>query len=534
MAGGSSRCPISSRYLAGLYNRQNVIARTPPPGMAALAGLLAILALGLSLRLWGIGAGAPYRMGVDEPVVVSTAVRMMKSGDFNPRFFDYGGLTFNFHAAVSTVSFLQRAMNGRWRSLDQTWFGDFLVATRTATAILGTLTILIVYFIGLRWGPPVAIVSALVFAVLPAHVRESHFTLTDTPLTLLTALTLLLSIRAVERGRLRDMALAGLAVGLTAAVKYNGVIVAVMPAIAALAFRPGLRWRAIGTAAGVSAVAFLVAAPYTVLDLPGFLNGFAALMQSYNRVQATAWNAALIYVGHLRNWFGWPGVLPLGIGYVGLIVATAGLLDSYGRRAPSTTAVASLLPLAFAIVYFTFVANQSSLVFGRYLLPLAPVFALGMGLGMTWLAGLLTRRIPAMRTVALPLVFVVVAGPFAAAAVSWNLRHAAPITLDQAARWVAGRTTPGDIVVIEGASFVAPPRITLKTVNRLIDKPIDAYRTEGVRYLVASTEVTEAYSTNPAAMALHGALFGGLEIVQTYPPTATRSGPTLTIFRIVD
>jgi hypothetical protein len=226
--------------------------------------------------------------------------------------------------------------------------------------------------------------------------------------------------------------------------------------------------------------------------------------------------------------------LPLGVGYVGLVVSTVGLFDSYWRRAPHMTAVASVLPLAFAVVYFTFVANQSSLVFGRYLLPLAPMFALGMGVGLTWLADWLTRRVPAMRATALPLVFVVVAGPFAAAAVSWNLRHAAPITLDQAARWVAGRTTPGDIVVIEGASFVVPPRITLKTVNRLIDKPIDAYRAEGVRYLVASTDVTEAYSTNPAAMDLHKALFGGLEIVQTYPPTAARGGPTLTIFRIAE
>jgi hypothetical protein len=36
-------------------------------------------------------------------------------------------------------------------------------------------------------------------AVMPLHVRESHFTLTDVPTTFLVVLTLLLSLRAHER-----------------------------------------------------------------------------------------------------------------------------------------------------------------------------------------------------------------------------------------------------------------------------------------------------------------------------------------------
>jgi 4-amino-4-deoxy-L-arabinose transferase-like glycosyltransferase len=532
MARGSSRCPISLDIRPALYNRDTVTARNPLAGKTALAGLLAILLLGLSLRLWGISSGAPYRMGVDEPVVLATSVRMMKTGDFNPHFFDYGGLTFNFHAAVSTFSFLQRAMNGRWHSLDQTWFGDFLVPTRTATAVLGTLTILLVYLIGLRWGQTVALVSALVLAVLPAHVRESHFTLTDTPLTFLGTLTLLLSIRAVEARRFRAITLAGLAVGLTAAIKYNGLIVAVMPALAALAFPAAERLRALAFAALAAAAGFLAAAPYTVLDLPAFLNGFAALMQSYNRAHSTTWSATLIYLGHLRNWFGWPGVVPLAVGYVGLLVATYGLFESYWRRASSTAPLAALMPLVFGVVYFLFIASQGSLVYGRYLMPLAPIFALGMGVGLTWLATLIVRRVPAAAAVALPLLFAVVVGPPAAAAVAWDARFAKPVTLDQAARWVANRTTQGDVIVFEGAAFVVPPRVTLRPTNRVIDKPFDTYRAEGVNYLVASSDIADTYAKDPAATEAHRALFGRAEIVQTFPPTPQRGGPTITILRI--
>ena len=127
-----------------VYNPRHVAPPNTLPRSVSIAGLVAILFVGFWLRTWGVESGAPNRMGADEPIVLSTAVRMMKTGDFNPRFFDYGGLTFTFHAAVSTISFLERAMSGRWSSLEQVWFGDFLIATRTATAAVGTLTILLV------------------------------------------------------------------------------------------------------------------------------------------------------------------------------------------------------------------------------------------------------------------------------------------------------------------------------------------------------------------------------------------------------
>ena len=67
---------------------------SPPavPVRAQLA-LLGVLAFGLTLRLWTIGSGIPHTVGVDEPEILRRAVGMMKSGDFNPHFFDYGGLT---------------------------------------------------------------------------------------------------------------------------------------------------------------------------------------------------------------------------------------------------------------------------------------------------------------------------------------------------------------------------------------------------------------------------------------------------------
>mgnify|MGYP003578118008 FL=1 len=77
--------------------------------------VVGILVLGAALRLSEIDDGIPYTVGVDEPEIIDRAVRMMKTADFNPHFYDYPGFTFYFHTAVASARFLTGAMAGRLR-----------------------------------------------------------------------------------------------------------------------------------------------------------------------------------------------------------------------------------------------------------------------------------------------------------------------------------------------------------------------------------------------------------------------------------
>jgi 4-amino-4-deoxy-L-arabinose transferase-like glycosyltransferase len=497
--------------------------------------LLALLASGACLRLWGIGAGAPYRMGADEPIVLQTTLGIVKSGDFNPHFFDYGGLFFSFHAAVSSIAFLNGAMDGRWRSLDPVWIGNLLTPTRIATALVGTLTVLLVFRAGLRWGPRVALVSALAMAILPPHVRESHFTLTDTPLTCLVAATLLLALRATERRTMAAIAAAAFAAGLTGAVKYNGLLALVMPLTAVFALPSSTRGRAASLAVAAAAGGFLVGAPYSLLDLPAFLNAFATLMQSYNLTRPVT-QAAAIYAGHLRNWFSWPGVLPLGLGYVGLGVALTGLLVADRHVAPPSPRLAALVLVLFPIAYFAYVADHGSLIYGRYLLPVAPMLAIGFGIGATRLAGAIGRRLPTVDRAALPIVLAVLVAPQLGAAVTWDRAHARPSTLDQAATWILLHAQNGQTVAMEGAPIQVPPRFAVRRVARLIDETADQYRAAGVEYLVASAEMSPALGAPGAFsdtdVAASRALFDRGTVEQTFTPNGVRVGPTIAILRL--
>ena len=76
--------------------------------------LAIILALAAMLRFVGIGSGIPFNIGVDEPEIMERAVAMMRTGDFNPHFFDYPGLYFYVQLAVACARFLAGATAGYW------------------------------------------------------------------------------------------------------------------------------------------------------------------------------------------------------------------------------------------------------------------------------------------------------------------------------------------------------------------------------------------------------------------------------------
>jgi 4-amino-4-deoxy-L-arabinose transferase-like glycosyltransferase len=503
----------------------------PSPRWPALLGLAGIVLLGLGLRLWGVDAGAPFRMGVDEPVIVSNALRMIRTGDFNPYFFDYGGLTLYLHAAVGTFAFMAGAMEGRWSHLDAVWEGDLLVAGRTATALLGALTVVLVFRIGLRWGVTVALIAALAMAVMPAHVREAHFILTDTPLTLFITLTLLLSIRAAEQQRLPALALAGLAVGLATAVKYNGVVALLMPALVAARLPPGRRLAGLTAAVAAWAAGFLLCAPYTVLDLPAFLNGMALLMQSYNEHRPLS-EAMSNYLAYLRNWFTWPGVLPSWVGYVALLMVAAGFVVMLLRAQARPQRDAAVLVIGFTFVYFWFLSTQS-LQYGRYLLPIGPMLAVGLAAGVGALAGRAHRR---WHRAAIWAGILLLLLPPTAQAISWNRTHVLTTTAEQAAQWLLSQAAPGDRIVVEASLIHLPPRFPVTRTNSLIARTAEEYQRDGVAYLVANSNQSSRYYADPATqadhIAAHRTLLALTRPVATFVPDKRHPGPTITILRV--
>ena len=490
---------------------------------------LALLAAAL-LRFWALSQGIGFNPGPDEPEVMDRAVRMMKTADFNPHFYDYPGLYIYVETAVATVRFLTGAVQGTWSSLAQTQVDDFYLWCRAMTALLGTATVWVVYQAGLRWGRQVALLAAILVAVMPLHARESHYVLTDVPMTFVVMVTLLLSLRAHERSTLAAFALAGGAAGLAAALKYNGALAVLMPLIAC-AMTPRLPRSRVTVALAVMASmvgAFLASAPYTLLDLPTFLNQFARLSSEYHQVPLTSEPIWQIYLKHLRIALQWPGSLMV-IGGLG-VAAWQAVRDRDRLR--------WVLALAFPLFYFRFVSQQT-IVYARYLLPIVPFLALlAAAFVVAVIAAMRRRQLQPRLRDAVTLVLTVIAiVPPAYTAVGYDADAAKVWTQGLAYDWIRGDLPQGATVRLEGSvTMRLPPAYHPSYAKQLRLDPPGYYSEQGVDYLVASSQVYGQFFADPTSFPVeyddYLRLFGRYQEVARFAPSPEHPGPELRVLKV--
>jgi 4-amino-4-deoxy-L-arabinose transferase-like glycosyltransferase len=491
--------------------------------------LVAILAVAAVLRFWGLGAGLPHAPGVDEPEIMNRAVGMMKSGDFNPHFFDYPTLYIYVQLVAATIQFLLGATAGTWRSLQDVGPADFYFWGRAITATLGTLTVLLVYQAGMRWGTRHALFAAALMAVVPLHVRESHFVLTDVPVTFFVALAFVLTLRAGEQVRAPAFFWAGAAAGLAAGTKYTGALVLALPLVAAW-MTPGAKPSRIGAALAALAgflTAYVLVAPYTILDLPAFLDGYAKLAGSYSG--APNGTGSAIAFKHLRMSLQWPAMLAI-LG--GIVFAAVRAIRGPGRL---RWTIAVLFPL----LYFWFVSRQS-LIFGRYLLPLLPFACVLAGAAIVSGVSLLRRyEIPrrprALLIAALTLLTLLPPGWIS---VGWNRMHARTSTADLAYGWITEHVPAGGKLVLECRQFDLPrDRYDYIVVRNLRERDYTYYVEGGVEYLVASSQCYGPYLANPQnhpqEYADYMRIFEQAREVARFTPSDEHPGAELRIFQIL-
>jgi 4-amino-4-deoxy-L-arabinose transferase-like glycosyltransferase len=499
-------------------------------------GLAAVLLTAALLRFYALDHGIPYNIEADESRIQKHAVQMMKNGSLNPRgFFEYPGLYLYVQTGIATARFLAGAVAGRWTALGQAGLDDYYVWSRVFTATLGLATVLLVFHIGMRWGARPALLASGLLAVLPLHVQYSHHVLTAIPLTFLTTLTILLSLRAHERGTAGAFALAGATCGFATATQYAGVIVLSLPLIAAwmATAAKSSRARLTLTIIGSWLAAFLLSAPYTVLDLPGFLNGFARVAGDRSAVTiAAAWSTNLSL---LRQSFGWPALL---LTFVGLLLALNRLVRGPGR-------VRSALVTLFPLLYVTLVSSRR-LALASSLLPIMPALCLLVASAVISGVSLLRRyEIPrAPRTALIAALTIAALLPPAVKSVAYAREIGLVSTVEQAHSWVLTNIPKGSTVLVEaGALKLDDKGYRTTTVQKLIVDPKTgaprehaAYVAEGVEYLIASSQSFGAALSTPQHFPDdyegYMRLFEQSRELARFAPSGDHPGPEVRIYRL--
>jgi 4-amino-4-deoxy-L-arabinose transferase-like glycosyltransferase len=476
--------------------------------------LVLILAAATAARLWFLTAGVPHAVGIDEPQVVDRAIRILRTGDWNPHVFDYPTLVIYFNALLAIVRFLWGALQGEWRSLDGFSVEAIYSTMRFAAAVIGIVTVWMTYRLGTALvSRAVGLFAAAQLAVRPMHVRESHFALTDVPMTALTTLALWMTVRAMRLRSARAYAWAGAACGFAAAAKYNGgvAIVAVGAAWLLHERHAADRGKKLFAALGAAAAAFLICAPYTILDMPAFLDGFAAQFARFAIPPAPGADPAwLLYLKHLSP----PGLrfwVPLAL--VGMAV-----LLWHAR-----TRLAAIPIALFAFAYF-YVLSSHSHVFGRYALPLLPLLCVFTSVAALEAVQALVR-LPALgRPLWRPLLTTAAVALLTWASiddtVAWIDALKRPDTRTIAADWLTANTPRGTRVAVEnsGPTYLENVGFRVAGVEMLVDHPVEFYRSR-VDYLVISAADTTRYAEDLGA---------GPTVFQV-TPTPQRWGPPIQI-----
>ena len=342
-------------------------------------GLYAAVAVAVALRVWGLSFGMPHpEARPDESVLIALALDVLR-GDLNPEFFNYPSLFIYVLAGLYGLLYLAARASGLVISVDHfaaTMAADptpLYLCARLLSVACGAATVVVVYLLGRRLhSHRTGLVAAWLLAVNYLHVRESHFGVTDVPLTLLTAAAVTAAARASVTARTRDFGIAGAIAGLAVSTKYNAVLLALPLLEAATAASSGRLPRALAraTVAGVAMIATALAAtPFAVLDWATFQRDVLFEMRH-------------LQVGHAgvdlgRGWIRHAlFTLPLGTGVPALIAAAMGAV-LFVRRRPWL----GLLAWSFPVAYYV-VAGSARVVFVRYMVPITPFLAVAAAMGV--------------------------------------------------------------------------------------------------------------------------------------------------------
>ncbi|HEU5098034.1 MAG TPA: glycosyltransferase family 39 protein [Roseiflexaceae bacterium] len=495
------------------YSGARWLARSWP----VLAIALIVLAA-LALRLWGLRGGLPYVDHPDEPNPINYVVRMLRTGDLNPHFFQKPSLYIYLLLGVLSIHYRLGFQSGLYGALDQmtitthsyTTIPGFFVWGRVLTVVLGGMTVAGVYVLGRRaWGLAAGLIGALFLAVSQFHIQHSQYVTTDVASALFVLLSFICAIALAREGRWRDYLLAGALAGMAASTKYNAAVI-VLPIAAAHLLCWGRRSlvrgaRLVGAAAATVA-GFLLGTPYALLSWPEFYRGVAGQVAAYNDGSQGdirgAWNVRGYF-----NFFWNAGLLVPGC--IALLIGLGILLWRHERR-PAARKL-GLLWLSFALPYLLLLLAQST-HFLRNFLPLFVLCMLPIGVAGASLIDWVGQRGPGWRLPAVVAMLVLLLFPSAAQTLAYAQRLGRGDTRVQLLDWLAAHVPPGARIAAELKPLPGPLESPWVALDWLPEHDMAWYRRQGYAYLIGSSDAWRRWAVPDEHARLAGAPaaeFGG-------------------------
>jgi Dolichyl-phosphate-mannose-protein mannosyltransferase len=335
----------------------------------------ALFAIGLTIRLWGIGYGGPLVVHPDETQGAGVAVTMLKSGWIKPPVpYHYPTVYHYVLLPAFGLKYARGKAAGIWTTLDDVEGRsfEFYRLGRAHSAVFGALTILLTYVLATKMWPGargrwVGVMAATFVTFSYNHVRESHNAVTDATLTFFIVVALIAIVAALRRGTVRAYAIAGFACGIACATKYSAVpVVAVLAAAHFIDWsRAWSHWQRLPVGLLAVPVGFFTGYPYALLNWPPFL-------EHLGRMGAYAGTREFDAVARFTYIAGYSA--ESGFGLLFTMVLAMAVIYYIHRRTGEELLLATLI-----VVSLVMLSRTAHPFYARYLLPILPASALLVG-----------------------------------------------------------------------------------------------------------------------------------------------------------
>jgi 4-amino-4-deoxy-L-arabinose transferase-like glycosyltransferase len=349
--------------------------------------LLALVVLGgLGVRFYGLGWGLPYHFHSDEFLLAANAEKLRTAPSVaqlikqESKFYMYPPVLMYLNIGLVSASTLFRPFSHS----DPTSLKLFYLLARGIVAGFGLATVILLYFLGSRlYSRTTGLLAAFFLAFTVLHVRDSHFFCTDVPMTFFLVLILYLCVDIVEKKNQKAYLLAGIVTGIAIATKQTALLGIPVILIAHLmslwkggghsmkerwlALRSSESLKKLAIVLGITALAFLIANPFVVMNPGKFLDMSKRTFEFVKGAQQPQWTFQFTSatVGY---WF--TNLLYYGMGPALEIVCLLGVLWALAKRKWTDGLVLLFLSIYFVSLGFGY------LKFIRYAIPLLPFLCL--------------------------------------------------------------------------------------------------------------------------------------------------------------
>ncbi len=363
--------------------------------------LLAVMALGVGLRSWGLMWGAPERVDLhpdETDYVMANAIGILNRLEAvwaHAAVFDRKTLDpvfLNYPAFLMYLIAFTGAILRRIHLATQVW--QLFLVGRIFNVIFGTLTIPAVAWLAAELGAKKRgiILAAFWMAIMPLHVWEGHAAITDIAMTFFTTLTLVFAVRLIRHQQWRDYAFAGVALGLATGSKYTAAIAAIAIFLGVVMARYPFRRKLpkLIFCGALSAAACFAVTPYSFLRFRDLL---AAMQYEHQHTLSHHYGFAVYAVGWwYHRWvYQLLAAWPFSLGFCLYAACIGGAVWALFRMNRGTAVV-----LGFTAVFF-YVTGSWVFTPLRYYLP---ILVVGVTLAGKWMGDWLIMPAPIYRRIA--------------------------------------------------------------------------------------------------------------------------------------